>query len=245
MRLQKVLVVSDAHHPYVDKRAWQLLLKVARATKPDVLVTIGDFLDLYAVSSFAKDPTRKNMLQEEIEAGNLALDELDALRWKRKVFLMGNHEVRYESYLKKHAPELFTVTNIPRLLSLKERGYECVRYMDYIRIGEISFTHDVGRSGKYAAHQTLSDFGDNIVFGHSHRLSVVYGGTAAGKPHVSLNVGWLGDSKEIDYTHKAKVNRDWQLGFGVVYLAPNGVAHAQAVPIVNYTCVVEGRLYRG
>lgn len=43
--------------------------------------------------------------------------------------------------------------------------------------------------------------------------------------------------------YKVKANRDWALGFGMGYLRENGFVYLQPVPIVEYSCVVEGRLF--
>ena len=50
---------------------------------------------------------------------------------------------------------------------------------------------------------------------------------------------------EIDYMSRAKATKDWTLGFGIGYLHPKtGVAYMVPVPIVNYTCLVEGKFYQ-
>jgi hypothetical protein len=61
---------------------------------------------------------------------------------------------------------------------------------------------------------------------------------------VGASFGWLGDKNSVDYMHRVKVNRDWAHGFGVAYLEPNGNVHIQPVVIVDYKCVVGGKLYK-
>ena len=115
---------------------------------------------------------------------------------------------------------------------------------EYTRIGKLFVTHDVGAAGKYAVYQTLATYEHSIVTGHTHRLAYIVEGNAIGEYKVATQFGWLGDVDQVDYLHRAKAKKDWALGFGVGRLDPaTGYVYLSPVPIVNGTCVVEGRLY--
>ncbi len=236
----RVMVCPDAHHPYVDKRAWAAFLEAARRLKPDVLVIIGDFVDCYAVSSHVKSPARQRELQWEIEEGRKAVAEVATLGIPRVVFCEGNHETRLSRYIAEKAPELYGMIDVPTLLGVYDHGWEWVPYGTWIRIGEVSYMHDVGRCGANTARQSLQDFGDNLVIGHSHRGQVVYSGTVAGKVHVCMNVGCLVDFKSCDYMNQAKAMRDWTHGFGWCEQAADGVTWCNFIPIIEGRCVVNG-----
>ena len=244
-RILKIMVCPDAHHPYVDKLAWQTFLKACEVVKPDVLVIIGDFADVLSLSAHPKSPKDETNFEKELSAVNLALDEVSALNIHRVVFCAGNHCHRIDRYIRDRAPELYGMMHIQDLLRLDERGFEYVPYGDFIRIGQIAFSHDVGRCGVNAARQSLQDFGDNLVFGHSHRAQIVYGGTVEGKTHVCMNVGWLGDYDAIDYRNRPTAKREWQHAFGFVYQTADGVSFCNLVPIINGRCVVDGKLVDG
>lgn len=245
MKLKKLLIIPDSHIPYHDKKAVQLLYKVAKSYKPDIIVVLGDYADFYSVSSHSKDPNRVNKLEYELQAVNAELDELDSLKAKQKVFIAGNHENRLERYLAEKAPELFNVVTIPELLKLKQRKWTYVPYkMDY-KIGQVYWTHDVGTAGRSAVFNALGTYQGNIVTGHTHRLAYIIEGNARGKPHVSASFGWLGDARKADYMHRVKAARDWALGFGIGYMDDStGNVYLNPVPIVGYTCVVEGELFK-
>lgn len=242
-RLQKILFVPDSHHPYHDKRAWKLMLKAAQAFKPDIINIQGDFADFYAVSSHSKDPNRKDNLEFEVSAVLEALDQLDALKAKRKIFVSGNHEDRLERYLMDKAPELFNIVKISKLFELKQRGWEYVPYKSDTRIGKLYSTHDTGCAGRRAVFSNLDTYHHNVVGGHTHRLAYIVEGNATGAAHVSATFGWLGDSKQTDYMFRIKSARDWALGFGVGYLAEDGTVYLVPVPIVNYSVCLEGKVY--
>lgn len=245
MKLEKWLLIPDTHRPYHDKKAVALVNKVAKAIGIDGVVIGGDYGDFYPVSSHDKDPNRKMGLEYEIDDINEGLDELDALGAKKKIFIAGNHEDRLERYLKTKAPELFNMVRVEQLFKLKERGWKYIPYKSHTKIGKLFITHDTGKAGAYAHYSALNDFQGNIVINHTHRLGYTVVGNARGKPHVGAMLGWLGDINEVDYMHKIKAKRDWALGFGIAYIDPTtGFVHVSPIPIVNYTCVVEGKFFK-
>lgn len=244
-KLERILLFGDAHRPYHDKRAWSLFLKAGRAFRPKHLISLGDLADFYSVSSHSKDPRRANRLEAEIADVQLALDELSALGAANKLFVAGNHEDRLRRYLQDKAPELFGLIDIPQLFRLRERGWAYVPYKAHGRLGKLHLTHDVGNSGRNATFVALDTYQHSVVTGHSHRLQYIVEGNAVGEFKLSAQFGWLGDMAKIEYMYQAKAAKNWALGFGVGYLDPaTGIAYLTPIPIVKYTCVVEGRLYR-
>lgn len=244
-KLEPILVVPDLHAPYHDKKAWNLMLSAARDLRPKHIVIIGDFLDFYSVSSHSKDPHRALNLSKEIETGLKCLDELDALKATNKIYISGNHCDRLDRYLRDKAPELYDFMNVPELLKLKKRGWKWVPYKDDIQIGKMNFTHDVGVAGRFSTYNALDTYQHSIITGHAHRMSYVVEGNAKGEFKLSAQFGWLGDAKSIDYMHKAKVLKNWALGFGIGYLNPStGIVYMTPVPIVKHTAMVNGKLYQ-
>lgn len=242
MKLKNVLIIPDCHFPYEDKKAWKLLLKTAKEFKPDIIAVLGDFADFYCVSSHDKSPEREDQLITEVKAVNVALDQLDAIGAAEKIFVAGNHEDRLDRYLKTKAPELYSLVKAKQLFNLDQRGWKYIPYKSHGRIGKLYLTHDTGTAGAVAHSKALSDFQDNIVIGHTHRMAYSVVGTAKGVPHVGAMFGWLGDVKQVDYMHSVKANRDWALGFGIGYLQPNGNVHLVPMTMVDYSVVLNGKL---
>jgi len=241
--MQRLVILSDVHAPYHDRKAFALVMQAVRAFKPNILLLLGDFVDCYAISDYDRDPTRMLRFDGEIREANKILDQLDTLKTVRKVFIAGNHENRLDRYLARKAPELHSYIDISTLLRLKTRRWDYVPYKDFVRVGACMFTHDLDSDGAGAVRKALSDAQHSISIGHTHRLGYIVEGGATGKAKVAASFGWLGDASKADYKHRLKANRDWALGFGIGYLRPNGIVHLVPVPIVNYSCVVEGRLY--
>jgi hypothetical protein len=243
MTLQPILFVPDCHRPFHDKRAYELMIKVARDLKPKVIAVIGDYADFFSISSHSKDPARGMNFVKELADAKKGIRELESLGASRLIFTEGNHEDRFRRYINDKAAELSGITSVPELLGLQK--WEFVPYRLSTNIGKLNITHDVGHVGRYSGFKSLDTVQGNIVTGHSHRLSYLIEGNAKGEAHVSAQFGWLGDAKAADYMNRIKALRDWSLGFGVGYLNPsNGFVYLTPVPIINYTVVFNGRLYK-
>lgn len=242
--MKRYLLVPDSHHPYHDRRAWATLLAAGRAFKPDGLVILGDFGDFYCISDHRRDPRRNTFLMREVRGIRAGLDDLDALGAREKWYLGGNHEDRLERYLMDRAPELFGMVTVPDLLDLRARGWRWVPYRDHLRLGKAYFTHDVGSAGRRAHEGAADAYQANAGIGHTHRAAITYLGNQRGTAHFGAMFGWLGDARKAEYLHRAKRARDWCHAFGLAYVEPSGVVHAQLVPIIRGSALVEGRVVR-
>ncbi len=240
MKLEKVVFCPDAHHPYVDKKAWKLFLKCVEEVEPDRLVVLGDFVDLYCTSRHPKDPRRNRDVNWELGMGRKARSELDSFGVKKKTFLLGNHEDNYRRYLEANAPELINVTSVEGELELEENDWEVHQYGELVKMGKIYITHDQDFAGARAHEQTRAAVGHSIVMGHTHRLSVNYASTLVGDMTVAAMFGWLGDPKYATYMKPSK-RRDWFHGFGLGYMEPKGIIHLQAIPFIKGKAVIEGK----
>lgn len=244
-QLKRLWIFNDPHIPYHDKRAFDLMIRAMEDFKPDIVISNGDFLDCFSVSTYSKDPQRVFGLEQEIELAEAELDRVEAASpGAERVFIEGNHCDRLRRYLQDRAPELFAFVDVPKLLKLKKRGWRHVAYKDSITVGKLHITHDVGSAGRYNVFKALDTFQAPIVTGHTHRMAYVVEGDATGGSQVSAQFGWLGDVEQIDYMHKVKAKRDWTLGFGYGYVnSRTSYVYLVPVPVVNYSVVVEGRLY--
>jgi len=244
-QIERLWFVPDSHHPYVDRHAWDLMLKAASWFKPDTLVVLGDFGDFYPVSDHDKDPKRHFCLKEDIDSAVGALKQLKQLNAKRYIFVEGNHEDRLRRYLIRKAPELFEIISTQSILKLDTLGFEFVPYKQDIKIGKLYITHDCGYAGKTALAQSVDAYQHNLIIGHTHRLGYVVEGNATGERHIGVMAGWLGDQNQMDYEHRIKKARNWSLGFVYGYLdKKTGFVYLVPVPIIKNTCIVEGKLIK-
>ncbi len=240
-----MLFIPDVHIPYHNERAFNLMLKVAKAWNPHVIAVLGDFMDFYAVSSFTKDPARKFNLEGEVAVGNRCLDDLDDLGAGEKIFVEGNHCRRLQTYIHNHADALDGLVSVQQIFRLRDRGWRFVPYRDHYKLGKVYLTHDVNATGRNAVHKIIDTYQHSAITGHTHRIAYAVEADGLGQPILSATFGWLGDLSKVDYQHRILATKAYVLGFGVGYLDESGVLFANPVPIVNYRCLVEGRIYQG
>lgn len=245
--IETVLILPDTHTPYEDKRKFNLFVKVLSSLKPEKLVVLGDFFDFYQVSAHDKDPERKNIFVDDIEYGRGKLKELRK-HCGKAYFIEGNHENRMTRYIWRTAPELHGLDglSVKSILGMDELDYHFTPYRDWLQIGKMNFTHDVGDAGAFAHYKAQQAFDGNIVIGHTHRLGYTVVGNARGKSHVAAMFGWMGDAEHIDYAHRIKVLRNSVHGFGIGYHdTTTGFWQLVPVPIINNSVTVNGRLIKG
>lgn len=251
----RMLIVPDTHAPFERVDAFELMLKaMTKEWKPEIVVVLGDFFDFHSLSAHPPENDRQEDFEAELLGGRARLSQLVDFGDARRVFIAGNHEQRLERYLAKNAPKLYRRIRLPHLLGLNEgpasRHWEYVPYKQTIKIGQVHYTHDTGRSGKFAASQSREDFESNAVIGHCHRLQYFITGCAQGIPHVGASFGWLGNPDKADYMHAIKAKRDWATGFGVGLLdEKTGITYLQPVPVIgsgpSASVMVGGKIITG
>lgn len=241
--LEAGLLIPDCHIPNHNEEVWSLMLRVAHFLKVQTVVILGDFADAETLSAHPATRPGQRDFEDELGEVNKCLDQLDRIGAARKIYVSGNHEFRLDRYLMDRAPAMFRSIQWPRLLNLRERGWEWVPYRKSVKVGKLHVTHDTGTAGMNAHRQAAKAFGGSAVIGHTHRMAYEVTGRFDGAPYLSAMFGWLGDaSKAAEYMHEAKA-AEWVHGFGVFYKEPNGIVHVQPVPIVNGHCVVNGKLF--
>lgn len=174
----RVLVLSDIHLPYHDIHALTTAVNYGKEKGANVVLLNGDTMDMYQLSRFEKDP-RKRRFRYELE------DTRQFLMWLKQelpdakiYFKIGNHEERYESFLRIKAPELLDISEfrLDVLLQFGALGIEMITDKRIIKLGKLNILHghEFGKSvfspvnparGYYMRSKT------NILAGHNHQTS--------------------------------------------------------------------------
>ena len=64
-KLQLALLIPDTHRGWHDKRAYSLMIKVAKDLNPDGIYLLGDYADMYDINGHGpKDPRIAQTLQD-------------------------------------------------------------------------------------------------------------------------------------------------------------------------------------
>ena len=221
-RPQRILVIPDAHNPFMDMHCFNLILQVAKRFKYDFCVLLGDWNDHYSQSRFTKDPTRAQWvtLEYELGVGERNLERLTKALGKQcyKVITLGNHDMHFYRTIAERAPDYHFIIKDFDLYGCKRLGWHVVPYKDAFTLGKVSFTHDLERSGKTAALHAPRDMMGSYIFGHNHTLLSYVCGDKDNIPYLGLSLGWIGDFEKIDYRHKVRAKCDWTkcIGEGLI-----------------------------
>ncbi len=251
MAIKTALLIPDTHRPYHHRKAYQLMISIARAVRPDQIIIKGDYADFYAVQQHGpRSPGLLHDLQEEINDVNAGLDELDKLFPKaEKIYLEGNHEFRLERYLVQNALPLHGLYSVDLLFKMKERGWKWIPY-------DMNQRFPVLGSNLYARHEPFATTPANSIrkalcshtYGHIHRIEEAHAVSLDQKHFTAFSDGWLGDSR-FDVFKYMKNTPQWQLGFSVVtYAIKTKAWHHQIIKIQEvgtnrYQAIYQGQVF--
>lgn len=245
--------MPDTHRPYHDRKAYSLMVRVAKHLYEighlKEICILGDYGDIYNLTGHGKDASVVTGLVDEIADINSGLDEMDELfPIVKKVYIQGNHEFRFERYINNKCPELFGVTQFDFLIKIPERkNWSYINYgpnQEYAVMGsKLTARHEpLASSAKATASRALC----SLVYGHIHRIEESHLVGLDGTNHVCFSVGWLGDKRMDKIFGYVKGHHQWQLGFGLAYVdEKTGYFYHQKIHILdNYTCVVNGKIFK-
>lgn len=210
------IAISDAHFPSQNATAVKMVVDFIRTQKPGRIHLLGDFCDCYHISRFDKDPTRKDNLQDELDAVRDWLTELrDAAPRAKIIYSEGNHEFRLRRYLCSEAKALagLRALSLEKLLDLERLKIRFQPQDRPYRVGDLLFTHGqyISRWSGMSAKRHYEQYGCCVIHGHTHRLGAFY--------HSDLDTcygAWEAGCLSTltpDYTTAP----DWQNGFAVVH----------------------------
>lgn len=248
-KLTKVFMFADTHYPFQDDKVMELLYKFIADLKPDFVVIGGDILDFPQLSKFRKQPSSSHTLQKDM---NLVFNMLERIREtlpKAKIiFIEGNHEFRWRSYLMDNAPLFYDLpsTSLPKALYLENLD---VLYVpcppeltsfghNYIEIGGYFIGHfnKALKNACYTGRMLRDELGVDVIQFHGHKI-----GTSHRTYLDGVRVGI-----EVGCTCKLNPsfirNPDWQHGFGVLYLQGKKSSFYNIV-IRDYSFIFNGKAY--
>ena len=220
---RRVLILSDIHVPFHDSKAIEKAVKYGIENGATDVYINGDFLDFYSLSNFAKDPNERN-LNDELETGKKLLDYLrEKLNPGTVWFKVGNHEDRFDRYLKTKAPELIGVAryNLRDLFEAYDYGVEFVESWRVVKFGDIVGVHghEVGKgSGGVQPARWLQLRTNRSAFcGHFHKSDTYTSRDILGEPTITHALGCLCELQP-DYL----VRNNWNHGAGFVVIDERG-----------------------
>lgn len=168
-----------------DETAIDLSVAMIQDIQPDLIVLVGDNLDLPEMGKYRLSPAFYRTIQPAIDYTTELMFRLRAAAPEAKcVWLAGNHEERLVNYLLDNAsaafglrqgarPESFPVLSVPHLCRLDESG---VTYLegypanDFWINERLRVIHgDRVKSSGSTAHVYLNNHKTSVIYGHIHR----------------------------------------------------------------------------
>lgn len=141
--------------------------------KPDIIVMIGDWYDMEALSTYDKGQlsAEGKRVKKDIEAGDKAVEILESYidYNPRKIITLGNHEERIDRFVNYNpAFEGFIGTD---KLAFHKYGWEVAKFLQPVNICGINFVHYLqnpmtGKPLGGTALNRLKAVGESFVMGH-------------------------------------------------------------------------------
>jgi predicted phosphodiesterase len=185
------VVIPDSHGNHIDIPARDAFLADLKALDPPEIVMLGDHLDCAGTFSTHQRSYTNEMAEsyeDDVRTANRFLDCIQRRAPRARIYYIeGNHEAHVERWAartffnQKDAVGLLDAYGPTKVLHLKKRGIRYYQRAEMhmglsvpgtIRLGKCYFTHGMSHS-KHAAATHLARVGDNIVFGHVHRIQSV------------------------------------------------------------------------
>lgn len=233
-----ILILSDIHLPYQDNEALNLALNYGIENKVNAIYLNGDTLDMYHGSRFVKD-RRKRDLAYELEMGRNFLKQLQEVFKCPIYFKIGNHEKRWEDYLRIQAPELLGIADfeLETILRFREFGVTLVKDKQIAMAGKLPIMHGHEWQGGFAppvnpARGLYMKAKQSCIIGHHHRTSEHTEKSLSGEVTTTWSTGCL-CGLQPDYAPFNNYNH----GFAHVIVQNDGSYYLKNIRIIDYKIV--------
>ena len=241
------LVINDIHIPFEDKKTVGLWLRFAKWFKPDVVVINGDLLDCQTLGRFINDPFQEVSIVEEIRQGKQFFRKLRrAVGDKcRIVWIFGNHEFRFHSYIINNARELrgLEKLSLAEQMHVEDFNVEVVfsglkeSFMTY---GDLYIGHynKVSQHGGYTVKSLIDRHGVSVLQGHTHRF-----GTTLRTLLDDTVIGGFENGCMCELNPNYCMKPNWQHGFSIVWRTKKRGSKrfmVEQIPIIDHKFIYGG-----
>lgn len=216
------LVPPDAHaKPGVTNERFEWLGKLIVDVKPDVVLCLGDFADMYSLNSYERGKASfhranyRDDIHSTLDAQDRMFYPIKRAKKKRPRFIMcmGNHEQR-----------IITALNTDHILRGTigiddldySRNFEVHPFLNKVHVDDITYSHYIksgnsgnAMAGKHQANSLLLQEHCSTTVGHSHLLNHKTDTTGLGRRIHGLVTGCYFNHSE---SYAPPNNKDWWRG---------------------------------
>jgi predicted phosphodiesterase len=244
--MKHYVIVSDIHCPYqcpmYAKFIERLLIHLKNKNNSVLkgIVQLGDFVDFFQISSYPKDPSRKNTIAEDMDCYVKVMNS-----WASHLpvggeyhQIEGNHENRLSRFISQSAPAIHElVVSVKdylkqRFVSKGKFFWHEYKNWKSCKIGNVVLMHGFYYNTHVAA-TNLAKYKVSTIFGHTHRFQYVTDGDI-----FSCTLGHGSDEGE---TAHQPTPTSWNQACGVLTILPNGTTHFEPILIKNGKGVYGGK----
>lgn len=234
----RILLLSDIHIPYHDERALITALEYGMKNNVNCIYLNGDIIDCYQLSRYVKDPKAIDIGTElEMLKDFLALIKSE---FKCPVYYkIGNHEDRFQVFLKTKAPELLSISDfrLDILCRFGELGIIQVDSHIKTKAGKLNIMHghEFGRSLFSPVNIARGAFlraKASVIVGHHHQTSEHTERDLNDKMITTWSTGCLSELKP----KWLPVNR-WNHGAAIIHVNEDDTFE------VNNFRIIDGKVY--
>jgi hypothetical protein len=237
-----VAFICDTHNPYQDRKIVRLTREFLKERQPDYLIFGGDMCDFYQISTFDKNPERKDKLQADLDSTHDMLGEFcQDLPNTIFYYLEGNHEDRLRKTLWSNADAFSSlrVMKLESLLGLSDYHITLIPYEKGLMINDsfLALHGDISSiNSGWTAKRLYEKHGGCGIAGHCHRQ-----GSYLKRNRFGVYGWWEGGclcTLEPDYIS----HPNWTQGFSLVTFIGKRF-FVESIPIVDGKFIFGSRLY--
>ena len=212
-------VFGDVHIPYHDNDALEIMFTKFEEEEVDSILINGDLLDFYQLSFHEKDP-RNVHFKQEIESGKEFLSYIRNRFPDIPIyFIPGNHENRFERYLRIKASELLDIDEfrLDVILQLAKYKVEYLNFRSKVVFGNYTIEHGdkiPGAGGVVPARTLLMKLKSNAIVNHFHKSSESIQRIFGPEENTSIKGYSLGCMCDLEPEYM-EIN-EWNHGFAIM-----------------------------
>ena len=215
-----VLVGSDFHlWPGGESTCLRAFKKVIKDIQPNAIILNGDVLDFPRISRHPQNWETAPDPKEEIECAqdHLSDMELAAKRGTKKIWPIGNHDIRLEAMFANQTPQMRGVRGV----HLSDHFPNWQKAMSCLINGETKggatmVKHRPKGSGVGATRATALNGGISTVNGHLHRQNVQAISDYNEFDRYGVDTGCVADKEHRAFTYTEDAPLDWRSGFSLL-----------------------------
>ena len=212
-----VLVLADLHVPYHDVAAITTAIEYAKQYPVDCILFNGDLMDCHRLSKYEKDPESREISVELEKTRQVLFAIANQFPGAKIVVKEGNHDRRWQSYMRNKAPELIGINEfrLDVLLRLMDLKADWVDEKRRIKCGHLWILHGDeyigGGGGVNPARSMFLKAKDCVLSAHNHQTTAHSEPTISDKVIACWSMGCLSEL----HPQYMPLNK-WNLGFTII-----------------------------